>query len=165
MGDEARDYSEMDVAMAVRRLDLLMSQMHLEMCERLGLSAAELLALAHLSLDGSLGPTELTRRLHMTTGAMTAMLDRLAERGFVVREPHPTDRRRVVVRMTGDGRERIFTQVHGMADDVVAISRGLDPDGRRAVVDYIDAISAVIVAPPSVGTQGRPMSGGVSRLD
>ena len=48
MSDDA-EYSARDVAMAVRRLDLMMSQMHLEMCERLGLSAAELLALAHLS--------------------------------------------------------------------------------------------------------------------
>ena len=133
--------------MAVRRLDLMMSQMHLEMCERLGLSAAELLALAHLSLDGPLGPTELTHRLHMTTGAMTAMLDRLAERDFVVREPHATDRRRVVVRLTSGGRERVLTQVHGMANDVMAISERLDPGLRRAVIGYIEELSGVITAP------------------
>jgi DNA-binding MarR family transcriptional regulator len=147
MGADQTEYSARDVAMAVRRLDLMMSQMHLEMCERLGLSAGELLALAHLSLDGPLGPTELTRRLHMTTGAMTAMLDRLAEREFVVREPHASDRRRIVVRLTAGGRERIFTQVHGMANDVIAISERLDPDQRRAVVSYIDELSGVIVAP------------------
>ena len=131
MSDEARDYSATEVAMAVRRLDLRMSQMHLDMCERLGLSAGELLALAHLSLDGALGPTELTHRLHITTGAMTAMLDRLAERDYVVREPHPSDRRRIVVRLTPGGRDRIFTQVHGMADEVVAISQRLTADERR----------------------------------
>ena len=106
MSDEQREYTAMDLAMAVRRLDLTMSRMHLEMSERLGLSAAELLALAHLSLDGPLGPTDLTHRLHMTTGAMTAMLDRLAERDYVVREPHETDRRRIVVRLTSGGRDR-----------------------------------------------------------
>jgi DNA-binding MarR family transcriptional regulator len=140
--------------MAVRRLDLLMSQMHLEMCERLGLSAGELLALAHLSVDGPLGPTELTHRLHMTTGAMTAMLDRLAERDFVVREPHASDRRRIVVRLTQAGRERIFTQVHGMADEVVAAARRLDQNARRAVVEYIEAISGAIAAPPRAAEKG-----------
>jgi len=147
LGDEAREYSARDVAMAVRRLDLMMSQMHLEMCERLGLSAGELLALAHLSLDGQLGPTELTRRLHMTTGAMTAMLDRLAERDFVVREPHAPDRRRNVVRLTAGGRERIFTQVHGMAAGVMAVSERLDPEERRVVVGYIEEISDAVVPP------------------
>ncbi len=42
MADGQRDYTAMDLALAVRRLDLMMSQMHLEMSERLGLSAAEL---------------------------------------------------------------------------------------------------------------------------
>jgi DNA-binding MarR family transcriptional regulator len=137
----------MDLAMAVRRLDLTMAQMHLEMSERLGVSAAELLALAHLSLDGPLGPTDLTHRLHMTTGAMTALLDRLAERDYVVREPHETDRRRIVVRLTAGGRDRIFTQVHGVADSVVAASNQLDVVQRRTVVAYIEEIAGVIGAP------------------
>jgi DNA-binding MarR family transcriptional regulator len=153
--DDQRGYSARDVAMAVRRLDLMMAQMHLEMSERLGISAAELLALAHLSLDGALGPTELTHRLHMTTGAMTAMLDRLAERDYVVREPHETDRRRVVVRLTPGGRERIFTQVHGMAGSVVAASERLDAGQRRTVVAYIEEIAGVVSAPASVtGAEG-----------
>jgi DNA-binding MarR family transcriptional regulator len=147
VGDGQRDYSAMDLAMTVRRLDLMMSQMHLEMSERLGLSAAELLALAHLSLDGPLGPTDLTHRLHMTTGAMTALLDRLTERDFIVREPHETDRRRIMVRLTTGGRDRIFTQVHGMADSVVGASKGLDAEQLRTVTDYIEKIAGVISAP------------------
>jgi DNA-binding MarR family transcriptional regulator len=137
----------MELAMAVRRLDLMMSQMHLEMSERLGLSAAELLALAHLSLDGPLGPTELTRRLHVTTGAMTAMLDRLADRDYVVRAPHETDRRRIVVRLTASGRDRIFSQVHGMAASVVAASERLDAEQRRVVAAYLKEIAGVVGAP------------------
>jgi len=147
VSDQKQDHTAMDLAMAVRRLDLMMSQMHLEMSARLGLSAAELLALAHLSLDGPLGPTDLTRRLHMTTGAMTAMLDRLAERDYVVRETHETDRRRIVVRLTTSGRDRIFTQVHGMAASVVAASRRLDAEQRRIVGDYIEEIAGVVSAP------------------
>ncbi len=147
MLNDQQDCSPRDVAMAVRRLDLMMSQMHLEMSERLGLSAAEVLALAHLSLDGTLGPTDLTRRLHMTTGAMTAMLDRLAERDYVIREPHATDRRRIAVRLTAGGRDRVFTQVHGMADGVIAASGRLDAGERRTVAAYIDEIAAIVRAP------------------
>ena len=155
MGDDRREYSARDVAMAVRRLDLMMSQMHLEMSERLGISAAELLALAHLSVDGPLGPTELTHRLHMTTGAMTAMLDRLAERDYVVREPHATDRRRIVVRLTQSGRDRIFTQVHGMANEVVAISERLPADARAVIGRYLDA-SRRVISPPARSSTSSP---------
>jgi len=143
------DYSARDVAMAVRRLDLMMARMHLEMSERLGMSAGELLALAYLSVDGPLGPTELTHRLHITTGAMTAMLDRLAERDYVVRGPHATDRRRITVSLTKSGRDRIFTQVHGMADEVVALSERLDADQRKTIGRYIDTLSLVVAAPES----------------
>ena len=155
MSDQQQDHTAMDLAMAVRRLDLTMAQMHLEMSERLGISAAELLALAHLSLDGALGPTDLTHRLHITTGAMTAMLDRLAERDYIVREPHETDRRRIMVRLTTGGRERIFTQVHGMADSVVAASERLDAEQRRTVTVYIEEIAGVVSAPsPVTGANG-----------
>lgn len=147
MSETVRDHSARDVAMAVRHLDLMMAQMHLEMSERLGMSAGELLALAYLSVDGPLGPTELTHRLHMTTGAMTAMLDRLAERDYVVREPHATDRRRIMVALTKSGRDRIFTQVHGMADQVVAITEELPADQRAVIGRYLDRLGEVISPP------------------
>ncbi len=147
MADTTTDYSAKDVAMAARHLDLKMAQMHLEMSESLGMSAGELLALAYLSVDGPLGPTELTHRLHITTGAMTAMLDRLAERDYVVREPHATDRRRIMVTLTKSGRDRIFTKVHGMANEVVAITEELPADERAVIGRYIDRLGGVISRP------------------
>ncbi len=147
MGDTEHRYSAADVAMSVRRLDLMMAQMHLEMSERLSMSAGELLALAYLSVDGPLGPTELTHRLHMTTGAMTAMLDRLAERDYVIREPHATDRRRVMVALTKSGRDRIFMRVHEMANEVVAISEELPADERAVIGRYLDKLGGVISPP------------------
>jgi DNA-binding MarR family transcriptional regulator len=40
----------------------------------------------------------------MTTGAVTAMTDRLVGAGFFARRPHPTDRRSVHVELTQEGR-------------------------------------------------------------
>lgn len=154
--DGRRDeYSAKDIAMAVRRLDVLLSNMELDTCDRLGVSPGELLALAHLSLNGALGPTDLTRRLHMTTGAMTAMLDRLAEGGFIVREPHPTDRRRVRVRLTATGRDRVFSQVHEMADGIVAMNEEFSAAERCVVGRYLDRLSQVIAA----SAAGQPDQG------
>ena len=147
MGDGHTEYSARDVAMAVRRLDLMMSQMHLEMCERLGLSAGELLALAHLSVAGPLGPTELTHRLHMTTGAMTAMLDRLAERDYVVREPHATDRRRSWCgsprrAATGSSRTSTGWRTRSSPSPESSIA-----EQRRTVAEYIEHISGALSPP------------------
>ena len=143
------EYSAVEVALAARRLDLMMAQMHLGLSERMGLSAAEILALAHLSLEGALGPTELVRRLHMTTGAMTALLDRLSDRGLIAREPHATDRRRVVVRLTKPGTSELFGHVHGMADGVVELTGRLSGDERRVVGRFLDDMSELLARSPA----------------
>ena len=56
-----------------------------------------------------------------------------------------------MVRLTADGRDRIFTHVHGVADAVIAISQRLDAAQRRTVAEYIDHISCALVA----GAAGR----------
>jgi len=51
-------------------------------------------------LGGEATPGQLGARLGLTTGSVTAMIDRLAKLGYVTRSPDPTDRRKVVVRPT-----------------------------------------------------------------
>jgi DNA-binding MarR family transcriptional regulator len=43
-------------------------------------------------------PGELAARLGLTTGSVTAMLDRLERMGYLTRSPDPSDRRKVLVR-------------------------------------------------------------------
>ncbi len=52
-----------------------------------------------------LTPTELTDRypLPLTTATMTGLLDTCGRRGWVRREPHPTDRRRTLIHLTEEG--------------------------------------------------------------
>lgn len=47
-------------------------------------------------------PGQLATRLGLTTGSVTAMLDRLAKLGYVTRSPDEMDRRKVVVRPTDE---------------------------------------------------------------
>src|SRR6185503_17673612 len=49
------------------------------------------------------GPTpvnDIGRRIGLTSGAITAAVDRLEERGLVERTAHPTDRRARIVQLT-----------------------------------------------------------------
>jgi DNA-binding MarR family transcriptional regulator len=52
-----------------------------------------------------LSPGALADTLVLSTGAMTNRIDRLEAEGLVAREPHPHDRRGVIVRLTDRGRE------------------------------------------------------------
>ncbi len=57
--------------------------------------------------SGGLTPTELMHSVLLSSGGMTARLDRLAAAGLVVRRPAPDDRRKVIIELTPRGRELI----------------------------------------------------------
>jgi DNA-binding MarR family transcriptional regulator len=77
---------------------------------RFGLQPGEFDVLATLRRSGppfALTPTELYEATMVTSGAITARLDRLEKAGLVSRGPHPADRRGVVVQLTAAGRRLI----------------------------------------------------------
>ena len=57
-------------------------------------------------------PTELAALEKVTTQAMSQILARLAQRGLVLRQPAPTDGRKVLVSLTAAGRELLQTARH-----------------------------------------------------
>ena len=64
-------------------------------------------------------PSQLAAKLGLTTG-VTAMLDRLERLGYVTRSADPSDRRKVVVRITpkaAEGRQRSTVQSRGKASE------------------------------------------------
>ena len=63
----------------------------------LAVNPTDLKAMEHLISSGPLSPTELARRLDMSTAAVTTVVDRLVAASHVARSQHPTDRRGVVV--------------------------------------------------------------------
>lgn len=65
--------------------------------EQLTVNSTDLAAMQHLIQDGPLTPTELARRLGVTTAAITTAIDRLTAVGHVTRQPNPSDRRGVLV--------------------------------------------------------------------
>lgn len=68
----------------------------------------------------------------MTTGAMTAVLDRLEKAGYVQRVDDPVDRRRVLVETTDRFRE--------LAEHAWGPIAGADRGGSRFTKEQIDGI-------------------------
>jgi DNA-binding MarR family transcriptional regulator len=72
---------------------------HQAVADGLGLNLTDHKCVDLLLLNGPLTAGELATMTVLTTGAITAALDRLERTGFVRREDDPEDRRRVVVRV------------------------------------------------------------------
>lgn len=137
-------YTAEQITFATRRLDIAMSRLMVAFARALGVSVPELLALEYLDADGSLGPSELARRLQMTTGAVTALIDRLEASGHAARAPHPSDRRRIVVTRTHKAEEDLAEEVAPMAREILDLAGNLRDDERRAVGRFLGGFIDIV---------------------
>lgn len=104
------------------------------------LTLSEIVANEHLRLDGPLTPKELSHRVQMGSGATTAMIDRLEQRGFVERVRHPTDRRSVLVRQVEQG-EGVFERPMALQKAVYARLAGLTEDERVTILAFLTGLA------------------------
>ena len=130
--------------MATRRLDVALAGLHVALARRLGVSQPELAAITHVSAAGELGPTELARRLDVTTGAITALVDRLAERGHLAREPHPADRRRLEIHVTPHARDEVLRHILPLTADIRGLAETFDDGERAAIGRFLDELTAIV---------------------
>ncbi len=71
------------------------------------LSDTQLAALSTLERHGAMTPGELAEHEKVQPPSMTRVIAALVEWHLVMREPHPTDRRQVMLTATGSGRDLV----------------------------------------------------------
>ena len=104
------DASAKEITGRIVRLASRFQQAYSETFQPFGLNDGDYGVLAPLRRAGEpyeLTPTDLARHRMMTSGGMTAALDRLERKGFIERLPNPADRRGSIVRLTNRGRATI----------------------------------------------------------
>lgn len=112
--------------------------------EKLGLSMAEMEALGLLFQTGQSSPSELGARTGLTSGATTAMLDRLEGRGLIRRLPNPKDRRGTLIVPDKDGQERVrasFNSARRIQEELV---KGYGEAELQALADFLERASALM---------------------
>jgi DNA-binding MarR family transcriptional regulator len=107
---------------------------------RFGLQSGEFDVLATLRRSGSpyaLTPTDLYEATMVTSGAMTARLDRLEKAGLIQRAPHPSDRRGVVVQLTAKGLALIDEALTAHVANEHEILAGLTSEDRQVLAKLL----------------------------
>jgi DNA-binding MarR family transcriptional regulator len=92
--------------MAVRDYGINLTQFRNAISEWAGLNVTDLECLRLLFVKGIATPTELARHTGLTSGATTAMLDRLEKAGLIERRPNPDDRRGTLIAPAKMGAEK-----------------------------------------------------------
>ena len=82
----------------------------------LNLSAAEINALANLGEGGTLSIRQLSERTGTRASTLTSLLDRLENRGYLVRELDPADRRSFRLPLTKAGQAAAAQVLAAIAD-------------------------------------------------
>ncbi len=106
-------------------------------CDLLGINRSDNTALDLIDRAGTLAAGELARELGLTTGAVTALIDRLEKLGYVRRVPDPNDRRRVLLELTALTKE-VTGLIYGpVAQEFRQIARRYSVKDLELILDFI----------------------------
>ena len=96
--------------MAVRDYGIHLTLLQNATGNRLGLNVTDMQCLRLLFLKGISTPSELARHTGLTSGAATAMLDRLEKAELIERQPNPDDRRGTLIVPGKSAAEKVASQ-------------------------------------------------------
>lgn len=128
-----------DVAAVVRRhttAELLWGH---RTAQRLGISPTEFATLNLIALEDDVTSSDLSRLTGLSPGAVSRMVDRLVERGFVERRQNPDDRRQAHLVRTEAWQAEIETVVEPRRQVMREALASLPPEGRESVIAWMAA--------------------------
>ena len=108
---------------AVRDYGVNLTLLRNAMGDWLGLNVTDMECLRLLFLKGTATPSELARHTGLTSGAATAMLDRLEKAGLIARRPNPQDRRGTLVSPVKSAAEKVasgFESARRAQDELIS---------------------------------------------
>jgi DNA-binding MarR family transcriptional regulator len=134
-----------DTRKSLHRFGLARDRLTAAVGQATGLTSTELEALEQLEQAGSLTQRQLADRLFLTSGGTTLLVDRLEQRGFVSRRPHPSDRRAVLLELNPAAGAQTAPSLERYHAAVIAAAGKLSAVERNAVAGFLDAVSAAAV--------------------
>ena len=127
----------------IREVREVSQEFELHVGRQLTVNPTDLQAMEHLIQSGPLGPTELARRLGISTAAVTAVVDRLVALGHVTRTQHPTDRRGIVVVPAPASVTRAMEALIPMIRGIDGVLDDFEPDEQATITAYLEQVLSV----------------------
>jgi DNA-binding MarR family transcriptional regulator len=109
---------------------------HQTVGQLLGVNVTDMKCLDIITLKGSASPTELAEHTGLSTGATTAMIDRLENAGLVVRRPHPTDRRGTIVVLSKEATRKLPATFASLAKAMDALVSTYSEKELKVLADF-----------------------------
>jgi DNA-binding MarR family transcriptional regulator len=110
----------------------------------LGVNLTDLRCIGILERCGPLPASELARASGLTTGSVTALIDRLERAGYVRRERDREDRRRVFVALTERATAAIAKIWGPLGQEGLEVAGGYAPEELRFIIGYLRTTRSVL---------------------
>ena len=133
-----------ELLIALRRFGLQNDRLDATVARRLGAPPVEFKAMDHLHETGELTPGQLADRLCLTSGAVTALIDRLERLGWAERAPHPSDRRSVIVRPAVAPEKSEAVEIYmDLVGRMERLAGRMTAAERAAAIEFLEAAARV----------------------
>lgn len=119
---------------------------HQFISEKLGLNATDHKCLDYLNHAGPVTAGQLAQLTGLTTGAVTSVIDRLEQTGYVVRDKDPNDRRRVVVKPVPEGSARISPMFQSVMQSTLQIISQYTDQELQLILNFIKQCNEMTLA-------------------
>ncbi|GHH53445.1 MarR family winged helix-turn-helix transcriptional regulator [Lentzea cavernae] len=126
-----------EVLRAITRWQIPIIQFNGMLAEQLGMTWTDLQALYVLANSGPASPGELARRVNLTSGSASRMIERLVQAGFVHRVPDPHDRRKVVIEPDPDAVRRVGGLYDSLNERHRADLAGFDEAEQAVILRFL----------------------------
>ncbi|MFE9191901.1 MarR family winged helix-turn-helix transcriptional regulator [Micromonospora sp. NPDC007208] len=144
--ESARASAIVDLMRAGRETSRLSMVFRYAIAERLGLTVSDLECLDYLADVGSATAGQVAERTNLTTGAVTSMLRRLQQAGYVTAERDPADRRRVIVTLRPERVAELERPYERFAERVERLIEGYSVEDVMLLVRHFDRMQAIYLA-------------------
>jgi len=114
---------------------------HQSVGQILGINVTDMKCLDMMVLNGSASPTELAERTGLSSGATTAMIDRLQQAGLIERHRHPKDRRGTILLLTKRAMRRLPFLFESLGKAMTALLSGYSQKELEVLADYFVKVS------------------------
>jgi len=133
------------VMQALRRFEAAEAGMRERSARAMHVTENELLALRYVIRKQREGvpvkPTDVSHYLQIKTAAVTIMIDHLERAGHLVRMPHPSDRRSIVLQATPEAQARIEDIFGAVYHTMMGVARQLGEEDADHIVRFLDDVS------------------------
>lgn len=137
------------IVQGLRRVDTGTYALRIRLSEKLGIGTIDINAMAFVGEVDGLTPKDLGRTLNITTGSVTAMVDRLETKGFMVRKPNPTDRRSVLLHLSPEGTEAMQWANDHFAAAAEALLKASSEESIIDIAEFLEGIGQRLMAAAS----------------